>query len=165
MYTPKSIKGRNYIDGQVTKSCDLVSVVESGARLIFIIDPLKPFKTTTAGSSDKQGGFYGIIQMIKALVSTRFETSLKAMSERYPDVDFMVFQPDEECARLMSGSPLRAKFRTEIIQSAYESTLRKLRERHHVYSAIMGRYGFHLKSEEELRELEGQYDEILSSAG
>lgn len=162
LYVPKTINGRNYIDGQITRSCNLESVIEAGSRLVFIIDPLKPFQSHTAGSADKEGGFYGIIQMTKALVSTRFEASLKAMGERYPDVDFMVFQPDEECAKLMSGSPLKAKFRTEIIEAAYRGTLRKLRERHKVYSTIMGRYGFYLKDEEDLRNLEGRYDEILN---
>ena len=85
------------------------------------------------------------------------------MVNAHPDVDFMVFQPDEDCAKLMSGSPLRAKFRTEIIEAAYRGTLRKLRERHRVYSTIMGRYGFYLRDEEELRGLEGRYNEILDT--
>ncbi len=165
LLTPRTIKGRNYIDGQITRSCNLESVVEEGARLVFIIDPLKPLKSTTAGTAEQRGGFYGIVQMIKALVSTRFETSLKAISEQYPDVDFLVFQPDEECARLMAGSPLRTKFRVEIIESSFRSTLRKLRERHHVYYAKMSRYGFYLKDEEELRQLEGNYYGILDPHG
>ena len=140
-------------------------MVDEGARLVFIIDPLKPFKSTTAGIADQRGGFYSIVQMIKALVSTRFEASLKAISERYPDVDFLVFQPDEECAKLMSGSPLRTRFRVEIIESAFCGTLRKLRERHHVYDAKMNRYGFQLHSEEKLREIEGSYSDILNAHG
>ncbi|NRA63500.1 MAG: patatin-like phospholipase family protein [Pseudobacteriovorax sp.] len=163
LFTPKRIAGRNYIDGQVTKSCNLESVVEEGARLIFIIDPLKPFKSTTAGIAEKRGGLYSILQMVKALVATRFEAALSAVSQQYPDVDFLVFQPDEECAKLMSGSPLRSKFRTEIIESAYQGTLRTLRERHHIYATKMERYGFKLKSPEELRELESNYHGILES--
>ena len=157
LFTPKIIDGNYYIDGQVTRSCNLESVVEDGARLVFIIDPLKPFRWHTVGSSDKQGGFYSIVQVLKALVSTRFETSLKAVSERYPDVDFMVFQPDEECALLLAGSPVRARLRTEVIESAYKGTLRQLRERHHVYRAKLARFGFKLKDIDELRLLESAY--------
>lgn len=164
LYQPKRIRDRLYIDGQITKSCNLEAVVEAGARLIFVIDPLKPFETSTPGQADQQGGFYGIIQMVKALVSTRFETSLNAMGERHPDVDFMIFQPDEECAKLMSGSPVRARFRTEIIRAAYQGTLRRLRERHHVYEAVLSRYGFKLKSIDDLRKIEQNYDSILQSA-
>lgn len=162
LFTPKLLDGHYYIDGQVTKSCNLESVVEDGSRLVFVIDPLKPFRSHTVGSSDKQGGFYSIVQMLKALVSTRFEASLSAVSERYPDVDFLIFQPDEECARLLAGSPLRTKLRTEVVESAYKGALRQLRERHHVYYEKLSRYGFKLKDVEELRILENSYHASLT---
>jgi predicted acylesterase/phospholipase RssA len=161
LFTPKSLDGRMYIDGQVTRSCNLESVVEDHARLVIVVDPFKPFRSNTVGSSDMQGGFYGVVQMLKALVSTRFEASLKAVSERYPDIDFLIFQPDEECARLMAGSPLRARLRTEIIEHAYKGTMRQLRERHNVYAAKLARYDFELRSTDELRDLEMRYHEIL----
>lgn len=164
LFTPKILEGNYYIDGQVTRSCNLEAVVEEGARLVFIIDPLKPFRWHTVGSSDKQGGFYSIVQVLKALVSTRFETSLKAVSERYPDVDFMVFQPDEECALLLAGSPVRARLRTEVIESAYKGTLRQLRERHHVYSAKLARFGFQLKDVDQLKQLESSYLDRLEDS-
>jgi predicted acylesterase/phospholipase RssA len=162
LFTPKSIEDRMYIDGQVTRSCNLESVVDEGARLVFVIDPMKPYRSTIAGTSDIKGGYYGMLQMIKALVSSRFDTSLRAVSEKYPDVDFIVFQPDEECARMMSGSPLRARLRTEVIEVSYQSTLRRLRERHKVYSSKSGRYGFSLKSIEELRKLENSYFDLIA---
>lgn len=161
LFSPKPINGRMYIDGQITKSCNLEAVIEAGASLCFVIDPLKPFRVTTAGVTDKQGGYYGIIQTIKALISTRFEGQLSAVSQHFPDVDFIVFQPNEECAKLLSGSPLRTKLRTEVIESAYRGTLRQLRERHAVYHAKLSRYGFELHSSETLRHLENNYSEIL----
>ena len=161
LFTPRSLAGRMYIDGQVTRSCNLESVVEEKSRLIFVIDPLKPFRTNTVGTADSLGGFYGIIQMIKALVSTRFEASLNAVSERFPDIDFIIFQPDEECAKMLAGSPLRAKLRVEIIEAAYKGTIRQLRERYKVYSSKLERYGFRLQSLDQLKELEQSYHERL----
>lgn len=161
LFTPKAIGDRYYIDGQVTKSCNLESVVEDGACLVFVIDPMKPLRVNTAGNSDIKGGYFSVLQMIKGLVSTRFETNFRAVSEQYPDVDFMVFQPDEECARMMSGSPLKPRIRPQMIEVAFQNTLRRLRERHKVYSAKTVRYGFDLKSVEELRKLEGNYHKII----
>jgi len=163
LFTPKGIEDRWYIDGQVTKSCNLEAVVEDGTRLVFVIDPMKPYRATIAGTSDIKGGYYGMVQMIKALVSSRFESSLRSVSEQYPDVDFLVFQPDEECARLMAGSPLRARLRTEVIEVAFQSTLRRLRERHRVYAAKTSRYGFELKSIDALRKLESSYQDIIEN--
>lgn len=164
IFTPKAIGGRRYIDGQVTKSCNLEIVAERGARLIFVIDPLKPTTTAQAGTIDEQGGLFGTIQTIKALVSTRFEQSLQHLSASYPDVDFVVLQPDEESARLMAGSPMRYRIRTQLIETAYRGTLVRLRERYNVYAVKMSRYGFHLRSPQKLKELEGRYAEVLKSA-
>lgn len=153
-FTPAQINGRWFIDGQVTKTVNLELVVERGCRLIFIIDPLKPLATLIPGSVDRRGGVFSMIQTVKALVHTRFQSTLMHMTERYPDVDFLVFQPDEECAQLMAGSPMRYRIRTQIVTAAYRHTLRQLRERHHVYSTKLGRYGFILRPANELRELE-----------
>ena len=154
IFMPKHINGRWFIDGQVTKTTNLELLVEKNCSLVVIVNPLKPYKANVPGATDKEGGVYGFIQTIKALVSTRFESSLAHLTERYPDVDFMVFEPDEECAEAMAGSPMRYRIRTQIVQLAYESTLRKLRERHPVYSVTLGKYGMNLKSVDELKQLE-----------
>jgi NTE family protein len=154
IFMPKMINGRWFIDGQVTKTTDLELVVEKGCSLVIIVNPLKPHPTSVPGATDKQGGIYGFIQTIKALISTRFEASLSHLTERYPDVDFIVFEPDEECAQIMSGSPMRYKIRTQIIQLGFLSTLRKLRERHNVYSVKLEKYGLTLHDVAALRKLE-----------
>lgn len=153
-FIPAQIQGRWFVDGQVTRSCNIELAVERGCRLVIIVDPLKPLSTLVPGSVDKQGGVYSMIQMIKALVYTRFESELKHITERFPDVDFIVFQPDDESAALMAGSPMRYKFRTQLIKLAFKGTLRRLRERHHVYSVKFGKYGFKLRPAGDLLALE-----------
>lgn len=153
-FTPAMIQGRRFIDGQVTKTVNLELVVDRGCRLIIIIDPLKPHATMVPGSVDRRGGIYAVIQTIKALVHTRFQQTLTHMTERYPDVDFLVFQPDDELSQLMAGSPMRYRIRTQIVTMAYRHTLRQLRERHHLYSAKLSRFGFELRPQDELKDLE-----------
>ena len=162
-FTPAQINGRWFIDGQVTKTCNLELLVQRQCRLIIIIDPMKPLATMIPGSVDKKGGVFAVLQTIKALVHTRFHQTLTHLTERYPDVDFLVFQPDEECAQLMAGMPMRYKIRTEIVTAAYRQTLRQLRERHGVYSAKLSRFGFNLKSPSELLELERREHDILET--
>lgn len=162
-FVPSQINGRWFIDGQVTKTCNLELVVERGCRLVFIIDPLKPLATLVPGSVDKQGGVYAMIQTVKALVHTRFHATLTHLTERYPDVDFIVFQPDEEAAELMAGSPMRYRIRTQVIVTAYRQTMRQLRERHHVYSAKISKYGFQLASPAELAQIEKEDAEIFEA--
>ncbi len=153
-FTPSKIGGRWFIDGQVTRTCNLELPVQRGCRLIFIIDPLKPYATLEPGSVDQQGGVYALIQAVKALVYTRFRSTLKHLTERYPDVDFLVFQPDEEVAQLMSGSPMRYRIRSEIVTHAFNATLRRLRERHHVYQAKLEKYGIELVNQRGILDIE-----------
>jgi NTE family protein len=153
-YTPVTIGGRRFIDGQVTRTSNLELLVEAGCQLIFVIDPLKPFSSQVPGTVEKEGGIFALIQTVKALVYTRFQSTLAHLTERYPDVDFIVLQPDENITRIMSGSPMRYRIRCEIIELAYRSTLRRLIERHDVYSSKLAKHGFILSSIDHLKELE-----------
>ena len=162
-FTPTQINGRWFIDGQVTKTCNLELLVERECGLVFIIDAMKPHATLVPGSVDERGGFYSVLQTVKALVHTRFHQTLTHMTERFPDVDFIVFQPDEECAHLMAGSPMRYRIRTHVVTAAYRHTLRQLRERHAIYSAKLMRFGFELRSPDELLDLERRDGDLLDS--
>lgn len=161
IFTPANIHERMFIDGQVTKTCNPEVLAMQGCRLIFILDPVQPFATHVAGSVDQEGGVHATIQVIKALVYSRFHQTLTHLNERYPDVDFIVFQPDEKLAELMSGSPMRYRFRTEIIAQAFRGTLRRLRERHHVYDDTLSKYGFKLKTKKQLLAIEREERDIL----
>jgi predicted acylesterase/phospholipase RssA len=163
VFEPAQLNGRWFIDGQITKTCNLELVVERNCKLIFIIDPLKPLGTMVPGSVDKKGGYYSLVQTIKALVYTRFHSVLSHLTERYPDTDFIVFQPDEEVAQLMAGSPMRYRIRTQVIHMAYKQTIRQLRERHKVYTAKLLKYGMHLASLEKIKDLERDDGAIFNS--
>jgi hypothetical protein len=133
-------------------------VVDAGCRLLIVIDPFKPLKTMVPGTVDKNGGIYTLVQVVKALVYSRFTLTMGQVTERYPDVDFIVFQPDDECAELMAGSPMRYTIRTKIIELAFRGTLAKLRERHHVYSKKFSKYGLKLKPVADLNAISLDYD-------
>lgn len=153
-FLPMQINGRWFVDGQITKTCNLELVVERGCDLVFIIDPVKPLGALIPGSVDKKGGYYALIQTIKALVYTRFHAVLSHLTERYPHTDFIVFQPDEDVAQIMAGSPMRYRIRTQVIHMAYQQTMRQLRERHKVYRAKLQKYDMNLLPIEELKDIE-----------
>lgn len=153
-YTPVRIGNRRFVDGQITRTSNLELVVEKGCQLVFVIDPLRPFASQVPGTVEKEGGIFALIQTVKALVYSRFQTTLTHLTERYPDVDFIVLQPDENITRIMSGSPMRYKIRCEIIELAYRATLKRLIERYEVYTSKLSKHGFNLKSLESLKKLE-----------
>lgn len=153
-FTPMHINDQGFIDGQITRTCNLELVVNKGCKLIFIIDPIKPYSTFEKGFVEAEGGAFTLIQSIKTLVYSRFRSTLAHLTERYPDIDFIVLQPYDECAELMAGSPMKLWFNTKILDLAYRSTLRRLRSRHHVYSAKMAKFGFNLAPAQLLLDME-----------
>ncbi|MCX6127186.1 MAG: patatin-like phospholipase family protein, partial [Proteobacteria bacterium] len=161
-FVPNQLKGRWFIDGQITKTCNLELVVERGCDLVFIIDPVKPLGALIPGSVDKKGGYYALIQTVKALVYTRFHSVLSHLTERFPATDFIVFQPDEEVAQIMAGSPMRYRIRTQVIHMAYQQTMRQLRERHRVYKAKLQKYGMNLLPMEDLKEIQAKDDKFFA---
>lgn len=153
-FTPHKIENEYYIDGQISSPCDLELLIRRGCRLIFIVDPIVPYATPETGLTENAGGLYNLIQTIKTLINARFRSELAHTIERYPDVDYLVFQPYGECSSVMRGSPLKYKFNTSITDLAYKGTLMRLRERYEIYSAKLNKYGFELVSQEELLKLE-----------
>ncbi len=153
-FRPMKIKDRWFVDGQITRTCNLDLAVQKGCRLVVIVDPMKPHPMMEAGAMDKEGGVYALIQTVKALVHTRFRTALEQITDKYPQVDFMVFQPDEECAQAMAGSPMKYRLRPEIIDLAFRSTLRKLRERYNVYVSKLAKFDLKLATQKRLLEIE-----------
>jgi predicted acylesterase/phospholipase RssA len=163
VFEPSQINGRWFIDGQITKTCNLELVVERDCKLIFIIDPVKPLGSLVPGTLDKKGGYYALVQTIKALVYTRFHSVLSHVTERYPDTDFIVFQPDEEVAQMMAGSPMRYRIRTQVIQLAYKQTIRQLRERHKVYGEKLQKYGMNLATIDQIKDIEREDGALFDS--
>jgi len=153
-FTPVEIMNQNFIDGLITRTCNLELTVRQGCNLVFIIDPMRPYTSMEAGSVDEMGGWYTMIQTVKTLVHTRFRSALSHLAAKYHNVDFMVFQPYEECAQAMSGSPMKYRLRTEIMDLAFKGTLQRLRERHSVYTVKLAKYGFQLASQRQLLEME-----------
>jgi predicted acylesterase/phospholipase RssA len=153
-FTPHKIDHEYYFDGQISSPCDLELLIRRGCGLIIIVDPIVPYATPETGLTENSGGMYNLIQTIKTLINTRFRSELAHTIERYPDIDYLVFQPHGECSAVMRGSPLKYKFNTKITDLAYTGTLQRLRERYEVYSAKLLKYGFELSTPDELLELE-----------
>jgi predicted acylesterase/phospholipase RssA len=154
VFTPAIIQERSFLDGQITKTCNLELVIKRGCNLVFIIDPLVPYTPSDMGEVEALGGVFTLIQTIKTLVHTRFRIFLRHITERFPQVDFIVLQPLEECAKAMAGSPMKYRLNPHLIELAYKTTLSRLRERHTIYEVKMEKHGFCLASPRELLEWE-----------
>ncbi len=144
-YGPVEIDGRNYCDGQYTRTANFHLAVERGATLILVIDPLIPLRADRPGYVAAKGGVFGSIQGIKAMIHTRFTNAIAHVREAYPDVNFHIFKPDQEDMKIMSGSPMKYTVRTQIIDLAYRCAVEKIQDGASLLRVHLERHGFELR--------------------
>lgn len=141
-FTPKWIKGRWFVDGSYTRTSELDVAVAKGAKMVIIVDPLVPIRSSVSGYVKAKGGVFGGIQGLKSLIHTRFSEGMSRALELYPDVDFYLFKPEQDDMHLMSGSPLKYHYRTEIEQIAFQRTLERIDEDYAILTGDWQRHGF-----------------------
>jgi len=144
-YGPVEIDGRNYCDGQYTRTANFHLAVERGADLILVLDPLIPLRADRPGYVAAKGGVFGSIQGIKAMIHTRFTNAIAHVREAYPEVNFHIFKPDQEDMRIMSGSPMKYTVRTQIIDLAYRCAVEKIQDRADLLRVHLARHGYQLR--------------------
>lgn len=150
---PWVIDNTSFIDGQITRSCNIDLLIRKGCNLIIIVDPVIPYSKEITEGVDIQGGFYTVIQTVKALIYSRFKARLNHLHERHPEVSFILFQPEGDAAYSMRGLPMKNKINKDLLTQAYRSTLWRIRKRYRVYDSKLQNFSFELKAPEELSEL------------
>ncbi len=126
LFAPQFMGGRWLVDGSITRTTEAEPALERGASLLVIADPLVPVRGDP-GFVQSRGGVYEFIQMFKSLIHTRSLEELPHLMDAYPFTEFLLFEPEENSMLPMSGSPLRYGFRVDIIPSAKDSALRRMR--------------------------------------
>jgi len=144
IYSPARIGNTWYIDGVFTHTTNLELAIKKGATFVIVIDPIVPLKIDKPGYVISKGGIFSTIQVVKGLISTRFDRTYSFLKKRYPDVDFYVFKPKGEEMKLLSGSPMKYKIRLGIIKLAFETTLTRFNDDYDIFQQGFRKHGLEL---------------------
>ena len=150
-FQPTLIEDRYFVDGQYTRTSNFHVAVEQGAKLVVVINPLVALRVEQTGYVRQKGGVYGALQGLKAVVHTRFLHAFHAAIDNYPEVDFLLFEPEGDLLRLMGGSPMKYNLRTEILNAAYRSSVQRIQRDFEVLKGTFDRHGFRLQRHPRLR--------------
>jgi len=150
-FEPAVIRGRNFVDGQYTRTSNFHFAMERGAKFVIVVDPLIPIRVQESGYVKAKGGVFSALQALKAVIHTRFMHGIRSAVQNYPDVDFILFKPEGEDMRLMSGSPMKYNIRTEIVNMAYRCTVRKIQRDFEILGRTFARHGFRIQRHPRLR--------------
>lgn len=150
-FEPAYIEERYFVDGQYTRTSNFHVAVEKGAKLVIVVNPLVPIKVEGTGYVRRKGGVFGGLQGLKAVVHTRFLHAFQAAVDSYPDVDFILFEPEGNLLKLMGGSPMKYQLRTEIVNLSYRLSVQRIQRDFELLEGTFARHDFRLQRHPRLR--------------
>jgi NTE family protein len=157
VYSPHTLKGRELVDGGIVSTTNLDIAVDSGAKLIVVINPLVPyvndlrkevptlFGTRTRRVSDM--GFPKIgYQTFKLLAYQRLHEMAKHWREQYPGVDIVLIEPDKDDELMFQTNILNYASRLEVARHGFQSVTVKLAARYEELREITQRHGIEISA-------------------
>lgn len=155
LFPPVQIDGEYYIDGGLKKSFHASSLFESGADMIFCINPLVPYDSrlveTRDGKKPKslvEGGWRAIAsQGVLQMAHTRLRLGLEQYQTQYPDRELVLIEPDGGDETMFFSNVWSFEERREICEHAYQGTLRDLADRQSELQPLLARYGISIRQD------------------
>jgi predicted acylesterase/phospholipase RssA len=127
-FDPYTIDGRDYVDGGVGFCGHADLAAETGADVVFVVNPLVPNRLAT-GDSMRARGVYTIMEQAGRISSQNLlQLGLHALAVKYPRTAFYLLQPPHH-AELMFGPSMGFAASQAALHFGYTSTQAWLAER------------------------------------
>ncbi len=145
LYRPVHIKGRDYVDGGVTKTAHINLAIREGADLVICINPLVPILNGERGSSLGPLASHGVDtvlgQVLRILLHGRFEYGLDRYRTEHPEVDILLIQPTRDDLTMFRYDIMRYSARKALAHHGRASALETLREKKASLAKTLARHG------------------------
>jgi NTE family protein len=155
VFRPTRIAGQDFVDGGFERNLPVDVAVKHGAELVFALNPLVPVLNVPDTPSwalfgkrapylGTRGGGAVLDQIYRTLVHTRMQYRLRATQERFPEVDYLLFEPDANDMVMFRYNVMRYSARLIIAEHAYRRTRSVLERNRQQYEKILGRHGIRI---------------------
>ena len=150
MFRPVRIQDQDFIDGGVERNLPVDVAIRAGAHLIIAINPLVPVVNDPRSEDSLNRGFRYLSdrglpavadQVFRMLVRSQVLYGLKAMRERFPEVDIVLIEPESHDWTMFSYHPMRYSVRLGLAQHAYDMTRRRLGRDEEKLKRVFARHG------------------------
>jgi NTE family protein len=139
LFAPVRTGGRDYVAGDGGDQAALDLCVRRGCRTVLVINPLVPVR---AGLTDRtvptghgpmrrirdKGLLWVYEQSTRMGSDARLRSTLELLRTTHPEISVPLLSPDHDEASMFMYSPMNFAARRAILEEAYTSTFRKLRE-------------------------------------
>jgi NTE family protein len=157
VYKPHKIKDRELVDGGIVSTTNLDIAVDSGAKLIVVVNPLVPYVNdftkeipTLFGSRTRRVSDMGFprigYQTFKLLAYQRLHDVARHWREQYPGVDIVLIEPDTNDELMFQTNILNYTSRLEVARHGFQSVTVKLAADYERLREITARHGFEISA-------------------
>ncbi|MCW5893632.1 MAG: patatin-like phospholipase family protein [bacterium] len=151
VFEPVRIDGVDYVDGAVTKTAHAGLAIERGARLVVLVNPLRPLIMGDVAGGIREGGPLTIAsQSFRIALQRRLREGLKRHAWEHPDADVVLFEPYEADLDLFDVPLMTYGLRQEVVRRGYRTTVKTVLNDYDRYRAIFGRHGVALAPRAEI---------------
>jgi NTE family protein len=152
VYRPHELKDRELVDGGIVSTTNLDIAVDSGAKLIVVVNPLVPYVNdfskaipTLFGTRARRVSDMGFprigYQTFKLLAYQRLHDMATHWRERYPGVDIVLIEPDPDDELMFQTNILNYTSRLEVARHGFQSVTVKLAADYERLREITARHG------------------------
>ncbi|WP_425257835.1 patatin-like phospholipase family protein [Rubrivivax sp. RP6-9] len=154
LFPPVAIDGRSYVDGALQKTLHARVLLDMGLDLLLCLNPLVPFDARRGrhrvGARGRiprlvDGGLPVVLsQTFRTLIHSRLELGLKGYERSHPQVDILLFEPDQRDPEMFLANTFGYKQRRALAEHAYQQTRADLRSRRSTLRSTLARHGLRL---------------------
>jgi predicted acylesterase/phospholipase RssA len=139
LFAPVRIAGRDYVDGGIGEVAHADLAERAGCRLVLIINPMVPVhadpssrEVPTGHGPMKRVRDKGLLwvynQSWRMRAEDQFRRGIERFETLYPATHLELLEPDRAKSTMFMYSPTNFAARRAILEEAYASTLRLLRD-------------------------------------
>ncbi len=154
LYSPVDIRGHHFVDGALRRTMHASVVLDHGIDLMIGINPFVPFNASTAKAPPEgmkklaEGGLPVVLsQTFRTLLQSRMQVGLAKYAQQYPEVDQMVFEPNDDDGEMFFTNVFSFDSRQRVCEHAYQTTLRDLHRRQAELAPVLAKHGLKLRDD------------------
>jgi predicted acylesterase/phospholipase RssA len=151
VYEPVHIDGVDYVDAAITKTAHAGLAVESGARLVIVVNPVRPLVVDGAARRIRDGGPLAVAgQALRIILQRRLRDGLVRHAHEHPETDILLFEPYERDLELFDTPLMTYSLRHEVVRRGYRTTVKTVLADYERYRTVLARHGVTLHARAEI---------------
>jgi NTE family protein len=146
LFPPVEINGHHFVDGALRKSMHASIALEAGVNVLFCVNAIVPYNARGSAAKLADGGLLDVLsQTLRSILHSRIASGMANYERSHPDVDILLFQPNEDDAELFFTNIFSYANRRRMCEQAYQNTRLMLLERRAEIAPKLARHGLKLK--------------------